>query len=230
MAKDNIYDKIVSELILRSLPAGGSGSSNLPVLVVSSSLPSDQVPVGFSGNVAFTSEVLNIPSGYSVDPNSHVITYPTATSPTTGSTALLTGPSLPVALVSLGNTFTVTSTITLVSVTGPNIVLTGSVTLVAVAPGYYGVVPYSPTPTLAGLSTFASTVPVFSMVSTGVGRLLIALPTGSPTVLTVSQSTGLIYPVSDFTVTISGGYDYYQLNYDTQLTGANIKTFTLNYI
>ena len=227
MAKDNIYDKIVSELILR-LDAN-TASNSMPILALTSSLGTNQVPVGFSSNVAFTSEVLNIPLGYTVTTNTHVITYPSVTPPTVGSTLILTGASIPVTIASLGGTYTVNTNVTLSNGVDPDINLTSTLVITAVSASYFGVVPFAVTPTLAGLTAFASTVSSFDIISTGVGRLLIALPVGSPAMLSLEQDNGLIYPVSIFTAITSGGYVYYQLNYDTQFTGPFLKTFTIHY-
>lgn len=227
MAKHNIYDKIISELILRLTTASNNSG---PTLKLTSTLGSTSVPVGYSGNITFTSEVLNIPLGYSIDTNTHTIAYPGATPPTTGSSALLTGPSIPVALALLASTFVVTSTVVLISGSGPNIVLTDSITITAVAPGYFGVLPYNPVLTTTGLTSFAPSVPQFQLTSTGIGRLIIALPIGSGSILSISQDNGLIYPVSDFSVATYLGFVYYTLTYDTQFTGVNVKTFTINYV
>jgi len=202
----------------------------MPTLALTSSIGSNQVPTGFSSNVSFTSQVINIPPGYSVSVNSHIITYPTAVPPTTGSTLTLTGPATPVALAVLGNTFTVNATVVLTHTADPTITLNATLVITAVSPAYFGVLPFSLLPTVVGLTTFASTIPTFQITSTGIGRLIIALPVGSPAILTIEQDNGLIYPVSNFSTVVNASYIFYVLNYDTQFTGAALKTLTIHYV
>jgi len=229
MAKDNIYDKIISELILRIAALTNAATAQL---VITTDLPgnSNNVPVGYSGSIVYTSTVQNMPSGYSVSGTTHVITYPAPNPATSGSTDALSGPAIPVSLVTLGATYTVTSTVTLSKPGDPDIVLTGTHTITAVSPAYYGVQPYSATPVTAGLTAMASTDTQFTMTTSPLGRFIVALPVGSPALVSVFGPNGLVYTVvSDFTPITAGGYIFYQLNYDTQLTGTNVKTFTISY-
>tara|TARA_R110000765_G_scaffold71466_7_gene138732 strand:- start:89 stop:778 length:690 start_codon:yes stop_codon:yes gene_type:complete len=228
--KYNIYDLTISELILR-VDSSTAASVGAPAITITNSTNSNQVQAGFNGNMLFTSTISNIPTGYSISGVTHAITYPTVTPDTTGSTISLTGPSVNVILGAVGSTFVVTSAVTLIHATDPNIVLAGTHTVTAVLPLYYGVKPYEAVPTNTSLSQTASSATQFTMTSSAVGRMFVVIDTSITTPLvSVTGPNGLIYTVAnDFTLTLSGSYNFYQLNYDTQLTGANIKTFTLNY-
>lgn len=225
MAKDNIYDLIISELILR---IAALTTANTTFLSITNSIGSNEVPVGFGGNIIFTSTVENMPTGYTISGTTHTINYPSG-APTTGSSNPLSGPSIAVALASLGDTYTVTSTVTITDGVTP-IILNATHVITAVSPAYFGVQPYSVTPTTSALTAMANTSNQFSMTNSGIGRLVLALPLGSPSPVTISDQNGLVYVVAnDFSLVTNGGYNFYQLNYDTQLTGANVKLFTISY-
>jgi hypothetical protein len=230
MAKDNIYDLTISELILRAA-ATASASIGAAALTITNSTNSNQVQAGYNGNMTFTSTLTNIPAGYTISGTTHVITYPTAIPTTTGSTSILTGPSVNVILGAVGSVFTVTSSVTLVHATLPNIIVNGSQTITSVLPIYYGIKPYEAAPTITGLSQIANSATSFPMTTSVVGRMFVAIDTSITTpMVSLTGPNGLIYTVAnDFTLTLSGSYNFYQLNYDTQLTGTNIKTFTINY-
>lgn len=227
MAKDNIYDLIITELILRIQAL--AATSNAPSIILTSSV-NTTVAENFNSSGVFVSQVINIPAGYSIQANSHIITYPTAVPPTTGSAASLASPSINVILSTPGSTFVVTSTVILEHATDPDIVLNQSYTITAIAPMYFGVKAFDATPTTSGLNTTASDASTFQLTNTIVGRLYIVRPIGATPVVSVSDHNGLVTVVAnDYTIITSGGLDYYILNYDTQLTGTNIKTFTLNF-
>jgi len=228
MAKDNIYDLIISELILRV--ATLTATSNVPNIILGSSLPTNTVAENFNGNAVFTSQVVNMPSGYTIVASSHIITYPTAVPTTIGSGSILSGPSTNVIMGAAGSTFTVTTTATITNGVTP-IVLTGSYTITATAPVYYGVKAFSATPDTSALATISSTATSFQMTTSVLGRMYIVTPLVTANILSITDQNGLMYTVAgDFTVSVVGGLRYYILNYDTQLTGTNIKTFTLNFI
>ena len=230
MAKNNIYDLTISELILRAGAGAGSSNSGAPTLTVTNSSGSNEVPENFNGNMAFTSTVTSIPAGYTVAANSHVITYPTAVPNTVGSTDTLVGPSTPVILGALGSTFIVNSTVTLEHTTDPDIILVGAQTITSVLPIYYGVKAYQVTPDVVGLADIAYSDNTFNMTTSVIGRINVVVPITNLPVISITGPNGLIYTVaSSFTLTVIGSLNHYVLNYDTQLTGTNIKTFTINY-
>ena len=230
MAKDNIYDIISSELILRL--AASTAATGAPYITLTSSLATS-VPAGFSGNGTFTSTVSNLPIGYTILANSHIVTTPTTPQTTTGSLDVLDTTSHAVAIVSAGSTYVANTTVTLSHPTDPlqaDIVLTGSFTILAVLPIHYGVKAYSATPTSAGLADEAMDSTSFSMVNSILGRLVVALPTALDALVSITGPNGSIQLIADdFSIINDGGYNWYQLNYDTQLTGANVKIFTLNF-
>jgi hypothetical protein len=229
MAKDNIYDLIISELILRVESI--ATTSTAPNIILSSTLPGNVVAAGFNGNTVFTSVIVNIPSGYTIQASSHVINYPVPSPVSTvGGSAALTGPTVNVILGAAGSTFVVDSTVTLIHATLPNIVLNGIFTITSVSPTYYGIKAFSASPDTVGLATIASSANTFQLTTSILGRMYIVTPTSSPLITGVMDQNGLVTVVAtDYTITIIGSLRYYILNYDTQLTGTNIKTFTLLY-
>jgi hypothetical protein len=229
MAQDNIYDYTVSELILR-LDANTATDSYTANLIINNSLGQDTIEASSStAGVTFTSTVINFPSGYSVKANTHILTFPNATPPVTTSGSVSSGTTTMI-LGAIPSTFIVTSAITLEHATSPDIVLAGSQTITAVLPIYYGVKPFEVTPDVTSLEQISSSVTTFDLTSTILGRLNIVIPTSTGTMLSVTDDNGLIIPASDFLKTTILGFDYYVLIYDTQLTGTNLKTFTINYV
>jgi len=231
MAKDNIYDLHLTEVLLRLCTdcTGGGTSSNVPSLTLSSAV-GDTLPENSNENVIFTSTVNNIPSGYSIQASSHVMSYPNGDPDTVSSSSPMAGPSTNVILGVVGSTFVVTSTVTLEHATDPDIVLSDTFTITSVLPIYYGVKTAEAIPTTTGLDQISSANNQFSLTSTVVGRMYIVLPSTLSALLSVSGPNGLTYTVAnDFTLIMQGSLNYYILNYDTQLTGTNVKLFTLNF-
>ncbi len=228
MAQDNIYDLTTSELILR-LSAGTAPSSFSPALIISNSLNSTTVAENYNNTVTFSSDVVNIPSGYYVDGTTHNLVFPNGTPTVTGSTITING-STTLILGAIGSTFIMNSSVTLAHATDPDILLTGTQTITSVLPIYYGVKAYQVTPDTAGLSTTSMNSASFDLAATSLGRLNVVLPTSLGSILSITGPNGLVLPISDFTLTTIGSLNHYVLNYDTQLTGTNLKTFTINYI
>jgi hypothetical protein len=231
MAKNNIYDLIIAELILR---APNDDNLNTTQLKITNSLDSVYVPVNFSAPVAFTSTVLNPPLGYSVVELSHEISYPNATT-TQGSALVVTGANVSVVLSTLNSTYTVNSTVTLRHNTNPadnaDIVLTASQIITAISPLFYGVKPFALPPNTNDLATTHVAATTFTMTFSSLGRLYIVTPTAHPMLLSVKDFNGLTLPItSNFTVVENAGLRYYILTYDIILVGSNQKVFTLNYI
>lgn len=229
MAKDNIYDLILAELILKA--AAAASVTSAPNILLSHTLSGNTVAENFNGNTVYTSNVVNIPSGYTIQANSHTITYPIAVPPTTVSSAVsVTGPTVNVILGAAGTTFTVNATVTLTHATLPNIVLNATSVITAVAPIYYGVKAYAVTPNVVGLATIASNATTFQMTTSILGRIYVVTPVTANSITAIVDQNGMVYTiVGDFTVSVVGAQRFYILNYDTQLTGTNIKTFTLIY-
>lgn len=228
--ESNIYDLTISELILKANGGGVSSSSNVvPRVVLTNSLGVNELEENYNGSITYTSTVVNIPSGYSVQASSHVISYPNGAPNTVGSTDTLTGASTTIILGAVGTTFVVTTTVTLTNGVDPDIILNGTHTMTATLPMYYGVKAYSLTPDLTNLSKQANTNLTFSMTNSIVGRIYIVLPIGASSIISVTESNGIIYPVSDFDIIVSGSFTYYILKWDTQLTGTNLKYFTINF-
>lgn len=232
--KKNIYDLVVSELILRAggESASGSGSgSGSTSLTITSNIGSNEVKLGYNEDHSFTSSVENIPSGYSVSAGTHIVSYPTA-SPTTGSSESVTG----VVSVNVGNTegntFIVSSTVTLVSASLADIVLTSSITITAVLPLYYGVAAYTATPsTSLSLNETAYSNNSFTLSNTSIGRIYIGLPYSLSDLVSITDNNGMVITVDKFTKynNTLESVNYYILNHDTELTGLNSKKFTLNF-
>ena len=227
MAKDNIYDLTITELILRL--SAGSSAVGAPLLTITSPLGSE-VQENFNGNAIFTSVVTNIPTGYTVKADSHIITTPTAPITTTGSTASLDTASHSVILGAVDSTYVVTSTVTLEHNTEADIVVNGTYTITSILPMYFGVKSYSASPDETSLTAQESSASSFIMTSSSIGRIYVVLPTSIADLVSITGPSGLLYSIAnDFSVITSGSFKYYQLNHDTQLTGSNEKTFTLNF-
>lgn len=228
MAQNNIYDYTVSELILR-LDSATSTSSYSPNIVITNSLNALTVPENYNGSVTFTSEVTNIPSGYSVKVNTHVITFPTGAASVTNSSAVSTGTDTVIVGV-LGSSYVLSVSMTLEHSTLADIDLTATHTITSVLPIYYGVKTFEVAPDTTSLLEISSEEVVFNLTSTSVGRLNIVIPTPLGAMLSVTDHNGLIIPASSFLLTVVGSLNHYVLTYDTQLTGTNVKTFTINYV
>ena len=229
--ESNIYDLIISELILRADNGAGSPISNniVPRVVLTNSLGVSELQENYNGSLSYTSTVLNIPSGFTIKANTHVIDYPNADPDTIGSTSVITGPPTTIILGAVGSTFVVTTTVTLENGIDPDIVLIGSHTMTASLPLYYGVKADSLTPDITSLLPQADSNLTFSMINSIVGRLYVVLPIAANPIVSITENNGNVYPVSDFNIISSGSFKYYILKWDTQLTGANIKYFTINF-
>lgn len=225
--KSNIYDRFLTEIFFRL--SGTTAASRLVSTTLTISGGNTDFVAGYSANHTFTSEVINIPPGYSVKANGNVIVTQLGTY--TGSSAAFTTPNVLISLPDVGNEFVVTSTVTLEHDTEDDIVLTRTITLRAVTSVYFGVKAYSATPTLVDLDQSVTTTGTFTLTSTGLGRLLIALPAGSLPLVSITDPNGLTILVSAFTThTNVVGYTIYQLTYDTIFTGSSEKIFTLNFV
>ena len=227
MAKDNIYDITTSEIIMR-LRSTETNSAATARLEISSNLGFNTVPVGYNAAHNFTSGVVNMPTGYTVKVSTHIITMPIAPISVISSNSISTATNYSVNIGgTVGATFVVSSTVTLEHASDPDLILTDTYTVTSVLPICYGVKVYDVSPTISTLSTQSSDALSFNLTTTILGRLLIAIPTGDDDLIALQDSNGNVWPVSDFTMTTVTDHEIWQLNYDTQFTGAYIKTLTI---
>jgi hypothetical protein len=236
--ESNIYDLIISELILKDSSSGGTSisGSNSPKLTITSTAPKNQIVVNTNTSVTFTSTLTNMPDGYSVKPNTHILDFDLGSYGTsTGSGEILTVTKSAVLITSVSDYYMVDGSITLQKSGQPDIIVTASFSITAALPLFYGVKAYSTTPNFSGLLAINSNTREFTLTSSNLGRIYIVMPS-TLTLVTLVDPSGLIIPVSDFELNIVGqqfngvNYKYYMLKWDTQLTGTNNKLFKLNLI
>jgi hypothetical protein len=227
--ENNIYDLTISELILRDSSGASSGSTAAARVVLTNSLNTTELKENYNGSIDYTSSIYGIPSGYTIKTGTHIISYPNGAPDTVSSSSVSTGASTTIILGALGSTFVVNTTVTLEKSGEADIILTDTHTITAVLPLYYGVKADSLTPDTTGLSSQANSALTFSMTNSILGRIYVVLPTTASPIITITSSNGNIYPVSDFNVITSGSLVYYILTWDTQLTGTNLKYFTINF-
>lgn len=231
----NLYDQVIGNMILRGAVLGSNtdeNSNGQPMLTLSANAVQSVLP-GFVANVIYTSALNFIPVGYAILANSHVVDFPSTTDVVSSLQTVVCG-AVAVNLPATGNTFTVTSTITLVHQTdtdaNPNIVLTAEYIVTAIAPMYYGIKAANfGAPDLSSLTSQVYTDHTFIMTSSIVGALYVVLPLVADPLVSVSIDNGTLIPVSDFTIFTNLSYKFYILSYNTQLTGTSEKTFTLNF-
>jgi len=215
--KSNIYDYVISELLFY---LNNNNSYSSPYLEVNSNLLfNDQAPFNFNGNVVFTSEVKNIPLGYTVKANTHIITYPIVVSPDTNSSSILIGSSVPVIFSSIGDTFTINVTITLEKPSSPDIVLTKTFTINAVGAIFFGTKPTNNSFSNTSLSSTAYVEANQKVLLPNVVNeyVYFSFPTGSNLPLFIRDRNGLVIDINNFTLTTFGGYDFLVLNWNTSL-------------
>lgn len=215
--KKNIYDYIISELVYRTSTIS---SLNSPYLEISSDLPfNDKAPFTLNTNVIFTSTLKNIPTGYNIKANTHIISYPIAVTPDQGSTSSLVGSTVPIIFSSIGDTFTVNVTITLEKPSLPDIVITGTFTISAIGAIYFGLRPVNNNFVLPGLaSTTSLEINQKIYLTPSVNNYLyIVFPNGGNLPIFFRDQNGLIISVSDFTATVLGSYTYLVLNWSTSI-------------
>jgi len=225
--KNNVYDRFLTEIFFR---LSDTTTASLASLTLDISGGITQFVAGYSDSHTFSSTVNNIPVGYTVSANSHTVTTPSGTA--TGSGSTVTTPSTTIILPLVGNSITITSTVTLVHDTLDDIVLNATLDLAAVTSLYFGVKDYASNPTLTDLTETISTTNEFTLTSTNLGRLLIAIPSNILTpLLSVADNNGLVIPGGNFTTHIDvSGFVIYQLKYNTIFTGNNQKVFKLNFV
>jgi hypothetical protein len=235
MAESNIYDLVISELILRSGNggsggSGGSGSSSSTAQIkLTNSLNTQEVQEFYNGSITYTSTVLNMPVGYSVKSSTHIISYPGATPSTVSSVNPAVGAPLTLIVGAMGSTFVVNATVTLEKTGSADIVLVGTSVITAVLPLYFGVKAFSVPPTTTSLFQQANSNHTFILTNSILGRLYIAIPTLLNPIISVTDQNSNVWFASDFTVTTVGSFEYYVLNWDILLSGPNLKYFTINF-
>jgi len=226
--ESNIYDVVISELILKDAGVAG-GSNYTPYVLVTSTLPSNSVQEYFNGLVTFSSTVYNIPSGYTVKANTHSMAYTAVPTTTDGSSTVISSSPITVIVGNFGTTFLASSTVTLEKVAEPDIVLTNVYTITAVVPMYYGIKPFNSTPDITGLTSAAGNNTVLTFTTSILGRLYIVLPDSVAPIVSVIDPSGNIIPVSAFAFDTIGSLKYYLMNWDIILTGLNLKYFTIRF-
>tara|TARA_R110002073_G_scaffold2605_1_gene16947 strand:+ start:1604 stop:2320 length:717 start_codon:yes stop_codon:yes gene_type:complete len=237
MLKDGIHNIVASELILRASEVSNNVVS--PTVDLANTDNIVNVYAGYVGALNFNSSIPVMPVGYSVVTGSHIISS-TGTAGGSGvftsvgvSTVAATTPTISVTFLT-GETYVVNTTVDITDGT-TTLTLTNTYTINVVDSMLFGVKAYegAGVVTSTSLSEAPSTDAKFDIVgATVIGRLYIVLPTALVTatpLLSVEGPSGLIFPISDFTSTVSGTDTFYVLNYDTELTGTGIKNFILNY-
>jgi hypothetical protein len=234
MAKDNIYDLSISEIVLR-LGAIASLSSNTVSLVITSDIGATTIPEIYNDTHVFTSTVNNMPLNYTVKGSTHTILTPATPFTTTGSSTPLSTIATAVSSGSVGTTIVVTSSVTIEDLisAGPEITLNATHTITSVVPTWFGLKPYEVTPDLTGLTEMSGELVDFTLTSnTTAERLNIAIPTTNNGLLfkgvTIEPNHSWI-PVTDFTRTTVGAHELWVLNYDTMLNGTHNKNFTIKF-
>jgi hypothetical protein len=229
MAKDNIYDQIITELIFR---AEQNASSFGPQLVISSSLEDNNiVPYSTSLSFEITSEVINVPVGYTVKANTHTIAYPMGVPATDVSSAtIITGTTINVNSGTSGWTYVVTVSITLEKTASPDIVLSETFTITAIESAYYKAHATDFNWNLGGATATILDLTNGSDVAWNIAATNLYLYFIVPTGVTISHivdHNNNIIPISNFTMNTVSSYDYYVLNWATQLTPAMIYNWKI---
>lgn len=226
----NIYNEIISELILRIDNSNQASLANAR-LTLSSDLGFDTVPENFNETgVSFTSTVQNMPTGYTVVPNSHVINYPGSTPSVENSSTTIIGQA-DVILGGVGSTFNVNSTVDITNGVD-TITLTTSLNITAILPIFYGVkAAQIGSPTSLDLTPMTSESKKFHLVDTTVGRLYIVIPTatGGGDFKGIHDFNGIFIPADNFEQVTKNSHEYWVLKYDTQMTGNYNKEFLIVY-
>jgi hypothetical protein len=219
MAKKNIYDYIISELIY-------SNEQNLepaaPYLEVVSNLPfNNVVNANYNGSVQFTSTVKNIPADYTVKTNTHTMTYPIMFGPDVSSAIVFVGSFVPLIFTSLLDTFPVDFAVTLEHPTLPDINLTFQFVITATDIIYFGTHPNDTTFNTLGFESTSylevnqkvifSSAPVFNEY------VYFVFPLGASLPLFLRDRNGLIIDLTDFNFTVYGSAIYMILGWDTML-------------
>lgn len=213
--KKNIYDYILGELVYR---VAVNTAANGPYLDIISNLPfNDQAPFTLNTMVIFTSVVRNIPTGYTVKANTHIITYPIIVPADINSSAALIGSAVPIIFATAGDLFTINDTITLEKLGDPDIVLVKTFTVTAIGAIYYGLKSLNNDFTLPGLS---STVYIEQnqrvLLPSGSSQYIyFVFPNGSNLPLFFRDRNGLVIDISNFTITTLGSDVYLVLSWIT---------------
>lgn len=218
MAKDNIYDRVIGELVIRSAQ---NVSSLGPSLVLNSDLPTGNlVTYNSAFSFSLTSEVRNIPTGYTVKSSTHIISYPGgAPASDVSSLATFTGSQVVVMSGSTGWTYTVSVTVTLEKSGSADLVLSDTFIFEAVTTLYYKKDSVDNNFVLTSTSkaildtTYGSDI-VWSVNNSNLVYLYIIVPTGTSVSHLVDHNQDIIF-LTDFTVSTVGGYDYYVSNWAT---------------
>lgn len=226
MAQTNIYDFIIAELIKN----GSNGSSGLDLTVLSLTVNNPSVIAGETVNgVIFTSTLSNLPSGWTIVADSHVISVP-GFADTTGSITPVLTTGLSINLPLPNDILVATSTIDVTDGTD-TVTLTATANVIAYSYIFYGVKAYSATPVTAGLDSVIGSDISFTITdTTGVGRLIFVIDNDVTQPISIVDQHGNEWVIAeDFETYSNLFYTFYTLNWDTQFSGTEDKTFTFKY-
>jgi hypothetical protein len=187
---------------------------------VNSNLPFNNLaPFNFNGNTNFTSEVKNIPSGYSVKALSHAINYPIAIGPDLSSSIIFTGQTVPIIFTSISDTFTVSFSVVLEKSGSPDINLSTTFTIYASASIFFGTKSVNNLFNNISLNStvYSNSNQKLLIPSATSQYVYIVLPTSGIPPLFIRDRNGLVLDMSNFTMTSNSGYDYYILNWLTNI-------------
>lgn len=227
MSKTNIYDFIIAELIYRLDSA--TSPTFAPRLEIHSDLPFDDLaPFNFNGNITFTSEIKNVPTGYTVKANTHIMTYSNSVITDTGSSTILVGSAISTSFAVIGNTMTVTGTITLEKAANPDIVVPATFVVTAAASIFSGTKATNNSFNTTGLSSsvYSTSNPKVSLNGTTIYPYF-AIPAAMTQPIYFRDQNGDIIPITDFTMTNSGSYNYYVLNWKTSFASPSTVLWSI---
>jgi len=231
--KNNIYDLIISELVIDAGATTGSGSTpgtgNVSGASLSlTTLNSLNVGVNMNTEFVYTSTLYNMPVGYTVQ--SHSITSNGGTI-ASGATGVLSNTltSETVNIPTVGGVYIITSTATLISQGNPNIIVSSTLTITAVNVVKYGLLPLT-TPVDISVLQVAPMGSTYTIAASAVvGRITFVIPGGVDPITKIIDNHGMQMMVSeDFTMVLESGNQVYTLDYDTQIISGP-KTFTIKH-
>jgi hypothetical protein len=229
--KNNIYDLIISELVANQTDVGGSGGSggvNSSAAIIITTPGLLNIVANTNTSFDFTSTVYNMPAGYSVQAGSHTVSTVSSGNTVTSTTVNTVSNDI-VNIPLVGGTYLVTASITLISSGNPDIVLSTTIEVTAVASVFFGLIPLPSPLVLSTLQSGAIDMGYVIPNTATIGRIIFAVPDTVAAVTRVVDNHGIEMLISeDFVVSAQDSHNVYMLNYDTRiLTGS--KSFTLKY-
>ena len=214
-----VIKEIVSNLLIKSQGIQGSGLTQPSLSIDNDPV---NVAVGALTTVVSKSVLDNLPLNYTVSNNSHTITVAGTVVNSSASSVTSTNQ---VTLQNIGDTLTITSSITLEHATDEDLVLTATKVIAAVDTLTFGFGPDINGYSEVGLSIQPETNVDFD-VTTVDGRLYIGMGT-SNSLSHVSIEGAIALMVSDFTLYTQGNRKVYKLNWHSLYNNAGIKKFKI---